>query len=76
MDPPTAANRVSIPSASISMAWARTMSAMVITGNFRPYGWPVAGSMDAGPVVPMHPPTTFEQMMKWRSGSSGRPGPT
>ena len=36
IEPPTTANRVSIPRASISMAWARTMSAMVITGKARP----------------------------------------
>jgi hypothetical protein len=36
----------------------------------------VRGSSEAGPVEPMQPPTTFEQMMKWRSGSIGLPGPT
>jgi hypothetical protein len=36
MEPPTTANSVSTPSESSSMAWARTMSAMVIIGNFRP----------------------------------------
>jgi hypothetical protein len=36
MEPPTTANRVSIPKASTSMAWARTMSAMVITGKVSP----------------------------------------
>ena len=34
-------NRVGIPSSSISMAWARTMSAMVMNGTLRPNGWPV-----------------------------------
>ncbi len=58
------------------MTWARTMSAMVITGKARPHGLPVAGLIEDGPVVPMQPPTTLEQMMKWRWGSSGRPGPT
>ena len=58
------------------MAWARTMSAMVIIGNARPYGCPVAGLAEDGPVDPMQPPITLAQMMKWRFGSSGRPGPT
>ncbi len=76
MEAPTTANRVSIPRASTSMAWARTMSAMVITGKDSPQGAPVAGSLEPGPVVPMQPPRTLAQMMKKRSGSSGRPRPT
>ena len=32
--------------------------------------------IDAGPVVPMQPPTTFEQMTKKRSVSIALPGPT
>ena len=33
-------------------------------------------AIEAGPVVPMQPPTTFEQMTKKRSVSKGNPGPT
>ena len=42
----------------------RTMSPMVITGNAIAYGQPVAGLIEAGPVVPRQPPSTFEQMTK------------
>src|SRR6476646_3347812 len=31
--------------------------------------------MDAGPVVPWHPPRTFEQMTKYLSVSNAFPGP-
>ena len=37
---------------------------------------PVAGLVEAGPEEPMQPPTTLGQMMKYRSESIGRPGPT
>ncbi len=46
-----------------------------MTGNFAPYGFPVAGLVDAGPVEPLHPPMTFEQITKYRSVSSALPGP-
>ena len=65
-----------MPRASISMAWARTMSRMVITGKARPQGWPVSGLIEDGPVEPLQPPNTLDEMMKCRAGSSGRPGPT
>ena len=39
-------------------------------------GLPVAGLVEAGPVVPMQPPSTLEQMTKKRSVSIGLPGPT
>jgi len=64
IEPPTTANSRSMPSARTSIAWARTMSAMVITGKARPQAAPVAGLIDDGPVLPMQPPTTLEQMMK------------
>ena len=57
------------------MACARTMSRMVMTGNSRPHGLPVLGLVEAGPVEPMQPPSTFGQMMKYRSVSIGLPGP-
>ena len=46
------------------------MSRTVITGNDNAHGSPVAGLMSCGPVVPMQPPSTLAQMMKYRSVSS------
>ncbi len=40
------------------------MSGMVMTGKSSPQILPVAGLVEAGPVEPMQPPSTFEQMMK------------
>ncbi|HQU44079.1 MAG TPA: apolipoprotein N-acyltransferase, partial [Pirellulales bacterium] len=37
---------------------------------------PVAALVVAGLEEPVRPPTTFGQMIKWRSVSMGRPGPT
>jgi len=45
-------------------------------GKSSPHNLPVAGLIEAGPVEPMQPPITFEQMTKYFSVSSGRPGPT
>ena len=64
MEPPTTQNSVSMPSRSISMVCARTMSGMVMIGKSSPHNLPVAGLVEAGPVEPMQPPITFEQMMK------------
>ena len=41
-----------------------TMSAMVTRGKSVPYGRPVAGLRDDGPVVPRQPPSTLAQMTK------------
>jgi hypothetical protein len=76
IEPPTTQNSVSIPRRSISMVCARTMSGIVMTGKSSPHTLPVAGLVEAGPVEPMQPPMTLEQMMKYLSVSSGRPGPT
>jgi hypothetical protein len=38
--------------------------AMVMTGKIRPQGLPVAGLVEAGPVVPMQPPSTLAQITK------------
>ena len=46
------------------MVCARTMSGMVMIGKSSPHNLPVAGLVEAGPVEPMQPPITFEQMMK------------
>ena len=43
------------PDGSSSMAWALTMSRMVMTGKSRPQGRPVAGLISFGPLVPMQP---------------------
>ena len=50
------------------MACARTMSGMVMIGKSSPHNLPVAGLVEAGPVEPMQPPITFEQMMKYFLG--------
>ena len=51
------------------------MSATVITGKSGPYGLPVAGSVDDGPVVPRQPPSRFVETTKKRSVSNALPGP-
>ena len=48
IEPPTTQNRVSMPRRSISMACARTMSGMVMTGKSSPHSLPVAGLVEAG----------------------------
>ena len=53
----------------------RTMSATVITGKSDPYGEPVAGSMEEGPVVPRQPPSRFVETTKKWSVSNALPGP-
>ena len=45
------------------------------SGKSSPYGSPVAGSIDDGPVVPLQPPSRFEQITRKRSVSTGRPAP-
>src|SRR3954447_17229181 len=51
------------------------MSATVITGKSEPYGVPVAGSTDDGPVVPRQPPSRLVETTKKRSVSNALPGP-
>ena len=51
------------------------MSATVMTGKSDPYGRPVAGFVDDGPVVPRQPPSRFELTTKNRSVSKALPGP-
>ena len=72
--PATAASRV-IPSSFRNARSARTMSATVMTGKSDPYGRPVAGFVDEGPVVPRHPPSRFVLTTKNRSVSNALPGP-
>jgi hypothetical protein len=64
IEPPATANNESILSSSSSIACARTMSRTVITGKSSPHGLPVLGLVEAGPLVPMQPPTTLGQMTK------------
>src|SRR2546427_12098279 len=59
----------------MSIFCSLTMSRVVITGNFSAYGQPVAGSIEEGPVVPRHPPRTFEHSTKYLSVSNAFPGP-
>ncbi len=75
IEPPVTAKSLSIPRWSIRRIWARTMSWTVIIGKERPYSFPVAGLIEDGPVLPWHPPTTFEQMTKYFSVSNALPGP-
>jgi hypothetical protein len=48
----------------------------VNSGKLSPYGSPVAGSIELGPVVPLQPPSRFAQITRKRSVSTGLPGPT
>ena len=48
---------------------------MVIIGKSSPYGFPVSGLIDDGPVEPLQPPITLEQMIKYFSVSRHLPGP-
>ena len=64
-----------MPKRSMSIFCNRTISPMVTTGNKGPYGWPVAGFTDAGPVVPRQPPSTLAQRTKYLSVSKALPGP-
>jgi len=47
-----------------------------MTGKAMAYSRPVAGSIVAGPELPMHDPSTLAQTTNNRSVSIGRPGPT
>ena len=75
-EPPITAAKRSMPSASASRAWLCTQSSTVITGKSGPYGRPVAGSSDIGPVEPKQLPRLLMPMTKKRSVSTGLPGPT
>ncbi len=51
------------------------MSVTVTTGKSAPYGRPVAGSVEDGPVVPRQPPSRLVEITKKRSVSNALPGP-
>ncbi len=74
-EPPATAASRSMPSTSRNARSVRTMSATVITGKSEPYGRPVAGSIDDGPVVPRQPPSRLVETTKKRSVSKALPGP-
>ena len=76
IEPPTTAAQRGMPRWSASAASTTTWSRIVTVGKREPYGAPVSGSSDAGPVLPWQPPSTLGQMTKNRSVSIGRPGPT
>ena len=74
-EPPIAPCTRVIPSWA-SRRWCTvTRSETVKCGNRSPYGRPVDGSIDDGPVVPLHPPSRFGLTTKKRSVSTGFPGP-
>jgi len=50
------ASSLSMPKWSIRCRWALTMSPMVTTGKSKPYGLPVWGLTEDGPVEPLQPP--------------------
>ena len=64
MEPPETQKSCSIPRWSSSMAWALTMSRMVMTGKSRPQRRPVAGLISFGPTLPMQPPSVLLQITK------------
>src|SRR5687768_8727812 len=74
-EPPATAASLVIPIASRNARSARTMSATVIVGKLDPYGLPVAGFVDEGPVVPRQPPSRLVLTTKKRSVSKALPGP-
>ena len=76
IEPPVTEWSFSTPRCSTSLTCTRTISAMVMMGKLSPYGFPVFGFFDMGPVVPLHPPRTFEQMMKYFVVSKALPSPT
>ena len=74
-DPPIAAARRSMPRCASSARCTSTRSRTVNSGKVSPYGRPVAGSSDDGPVVPWQPPSRLAHTTKKRSVSTARPGP-
>ena len=52
----------SMPSARSSARCTSARSRTVNSGKSSPYGSPVAGLIDDGPVVPLQPPSRFEQI--------------
>src|SRR5579863_262748 len=75
IDPPTTERSFSTWRRSMRCLCASTMSRIVIEGNESAYGLPVSGLTEEGPVEPLHPPITLEQITKYLSVSSPFPGP-
>ncbi len=76
MEPPSTARSLRMPRCSTRRFWTLTMSSIVMIGKSRPQGRPVAGLIEDGPVVPLQPPSTFEQITKYRLVSMPFRGPT
>ena len=76
IDPPMTARRDGIFNFSMSIFCALTISAIVMIGNSRLYGFCVFGFTDRGPVVPAHDPRVFGHIIKYLSVLIGFPGPT
>lgn len=62
MEPPMTDSSFSMCRASIRCCCALTMSWMLISGKLRPYGLPVCGFIEDGPVDPWQPPITLLQI--------------
>src|SRR3989338_6284809 len=75
MDPPAAQNNFEMPKCSNSFFWVTTISAIVTTGKLSPNGFPVLGLMEAGPVLPLQLPITFEEITKYLLVSKALSGP-
>jgi hypothetical protein len=74
-EPPIAQRSRSMPRCLQSARCTVTRSRITIAGKRSPYGRPVSGSSELGPVVPLQPPSRFEEITNSRSVSIGLPGP-
>ena len=73
--PPMTAASCPMPRMSSSRAWASTQSSTVTTGKSAPQGWPVAGLVWVGPVLPKQEPMLFTPITNQRFVSTALPGP-
>ena len=74
-DPPTTASKRSMPRWATSARCTATKSLTSSSGKSSPYGCPVSGFVEDGPVLPWQPPIRLAHTTKNRSVSSGLPGP-
>ena len=75
IEPPMTASSFCMPKWSISLFCAFTVSPIVTVGKSVPYGLPVFGLVEDGPVEPLQPPITLEQIIKYLFVSKPLPGP-
>src|SRR5688572_14219357 len=68
--------RRSMPSDATQANAASAPSSIDRSGKVSRYGWPVAGSMEAGPVEPLQLPRELTHTTNQRSVSIGLPGPS